>query len=132
MIYLVSSHLESLDISFNIDSQIKRMLFAKDGIVYVPLGIQILKNNLHNRMTSVIPVLVSDFMLLWPVIYRNFNRRLDGILTEICTDDLVNKTGQIGIIAFSFIMLMDLKKHQILSDLELFASSKEVIKRIVS
>jgi hypothetical protein len=129
IIYFVSSYLESLDASSSdISSQIQTMFFATVGIVSVPLGIWMLKNSLHCRAPYVISILVSGFMILLYVVSRNINLPVVGIQIDIGTIDLVTKTVQIGTIAFSIILLRDLKKRQILPDLRLFPSN-DVLKK---
>jgi hypothetical protein len=129
LIYFISSYVESLDVSSSdTGSQIQTMFFATAGIIYVPLGIWMLKNRLHSRAPFVISILVSVFMILLYVASRNINLPVVGIQTDIGAVDLFTKTVQIGIIAFSAILLRDLKKHQILPDSQLFASKKDMKK----
>jgi hypothetical protein len=115
--------METLDASSSVvGSQIQTMFFATAGIVFVPLGIWMLKNRLHSRAPYVMSIIVSVFMIVLYVASRNINLPVVGIQTDIGVIDLATKVIQVGIIAFSAILLRDLKKHQILPDSQLFTS----------
>ena len=123
-IYFISSCVESLDAnSSDVGSQIQTMFFATAGIVYVPLGIWMLKNRLHSRAPYMISILVSVFMIVLYIASRNINLPVVGIQTDVGVIDLATKTIQLGIIAFSAILLRDLKKYQVLPNSQLFANT---------
>jgi cell division protein FtsW (lipid II flippase) len=123
IIYFVSSYMETLDVnSSDVSSQVQTMFFATVGIVYIPLGIWMLKNRLHSRAPYVISILVSIFLIFLYAASRSVNLPVVGIQTDVSVIDLATKTIQVGIIAFSAILLRDLKKHQILHDSQLFAN----------
>ena len=122
-IYFISSYTENLDASSSdVGSQIQTMFFATAGIVYVPLGIWMLKNKLHSRAPYVISILVSVFMIILYIASRKINLPIVGIQTDVGVIDLATKTIQIGIIAFSALLLRDLKKHQVLPNSQLTAN----------
>lgn len=119
IIYFISSYMETLDASsLDVSSQIQTMFFATAGIVYVPLGIWMLKNRLHSRAPYVISILVSVFMIFLYIVSRSINLPVVGIQTDVGVIDLLTKIIQVGIIAFSAILLRDLKKHQVLPDFQ--------------
>jgi bacteriorhodopsin len=128
-IYFVSSYTESFDASSSdVGSQIQTIFFATAGIVYVPLGVWMLKSRLHSRAPYVISILVSVFMVILYVASRNIDLPVVGIQTDVGVIDLATKTIQIGIIAFSSILLRDMNKYQVLPDLRP-SSNKEYLKK---
>lgn len=120
LVYLISSYVENLDANdSDVGSQIQTIFFATAGIVYVLLGIWMLKNRLHRRGPYVTSVLVSAFMIVLYIASRNINLPIVGIQTDVGVIDLSTKAVQAGIITFSTMLLRDLKKHPILSDSQL-------------
>lgn len=115
IIYFTSSYAESADAQNNIGSQIQAMFFGTAGIVYVPLGIWMLKNKLHSRAPYVISILISVFLIILYIASRNINLPIVGIQTDVGAIDLVAKIIQVGIVVISAILLRDLKKEQIIS-----------------
>jgi len=114
MIYFTSSYAESSDAQNDVGSQIQTMFFATAGIVYVPLGIWMLKNKLHSRAPYVISILISAFLIALYILSRNINLPIVGIQTDVGAIDLVAKIIQAAIVAISVILLRDLKKEQIM------------------
>ena len=111
-IYLISSYVENLDsTNSDIGSQIQTIFFAMAGIVCVLLGIWMFKNRLHSRGPYVTSILVSAFMIVLYIASRNINLPIVGIQTDVGVIDLVTKIIQVGIIAFSTMLLRDFKKH---------------------
>ncbi|MHB8601861.1 MAG: hypothetical protein ACYC6W_03735 [Nitrosotalea sp.] len=115
IIYFASSYTESADAQGSVSSQIQTMFFATAGIVYIPLGIWMLKNKLHSRAPYVISILISIFLLVLYIASRNINLPIVGMQTDVGAIDLVTKVIQVGIVATSVILLRDIKKEQILS-----------------
>jgi len=113
IIYLVTSYTQSLE-GNDPGSQIQTMFFATAGIVYIPLGIWMLRNRLHSRGPYVISILVSIFLMALYVASRTINLPLVGVQEDIGTVDIITKIIQIGIIAISVRLVQDLKKEQIL------------------
>jgi len=113
IIYLVTSYAQSLE-GNDPGSQIQTMFFATAGIVYIPLGIWMLRNRLHSRGPYVISILVSIFLMALYVASRTINLPLVGVQEDIGTVDIITKIIQIGIIAISVRLVQDLKKEQIL------------------
>lgn len=133
LIYLISSYVENLDASSSdTGSQIQTIFFAMAGIVYVLLGIWMLKNRLHSRGPYVTSILVSAFMIVLYIVSRNINLPIVGIQTDVGVVDLSTKAIQAGIIAFSAILLRYMKKHPILSDSQLSSNKFDWEKQNVS
>src|SRR5574338_1061460 len=72
IIYFVTSYTQSLE-GNDPGSQIQTMFFATAGIVYIPLGIWMLRNRLHSRGPYVISILVSIFLIVLYVAFRTVN-----------------------------------------------------------
>ena len=113
IIYFLTSYTQSLE-GNDPASQIQTMFFATSGIVYIPLGIWMLRNKLHSRGPYVISILVSMFLVLLYVSSRTINLPVVGIQEDIGIVDIMTKIIQIGIIAISVRLVQDLKKEQIL------------------
>ncbi|MHB8601972.1 MAG: hypothetical protein ACYC6W_09455 [Nitrosotalea sp.] len=125
IIYLISSYAESVGASSSdVGEQIQTMFFATAGIVYIPLGIWILKNRLHSRAPYMISIILSIFLIGLYIVSRNANLPVVGIQTDVGTIDIVTKIIQIGIVAFSAMLLRDLKKEQILPDSSIYDKKK--------
>jgi len=114
IIYFTSSYTESADAQGNVGSQIQTMFFATAGIVYVPLGMWMLKNKLHSRAPYVISILISIFLIILYIASRNISLPIVGMQTDVGAIDLATKVIQVGIVATSVILLRDLKKEQVL------------------
>ena len=121
IIYFVTSYTQSLE-GNDPGSQIQTMFFATSGIVYIPLGMWMLRNRLHSRGPYVISILVSIFLVVLYVASRTINLPVVGIQTDVGILDLASKTIQLGIIVFSTMLLRDLKKYPVLPNSQLFAN----------
>ncbi len=113
IIYFVTSYTQSLE-GNDPGSQIQTMFFATAGIVYIPLGIWMLRNRLHSRGPYVISILVSIFLMVLYVASRTINLPVVGVQEDIGTVDIITKIIQIGIIAISVRLVQELKKEQLL------------------
>lgn len=113
IIYFITSYTQSLE-GNDLGSQIQTMFFATAGIVYIPLGIWMLRNRLHSRGPYVISILVSIFLMVLYIASRTINLPVVGIQEDIGTVDIITKIIQIGIIAISVRLVQDLKKEQLL------------------
>ena len=111
IIYFVTSYTQSLE-GNDPGSQIQTMFFATAGIVYIPLGIWMLRNRLHSRGPYVISILVSIFLMVLYVASRIINLPVVGVQEDIGTIDIITKIIQIGIIAISVRLVQELKKEQ--------------------
>lgn len=112
IIYFVTSYTQSLE-GNDSGSQIQAMFFATVGIVYIPMGMWMLRNRLHSRGPYVISILVSVFLVVLYVVSRTTNLPIVGIQTDIGIVDIITKIIQVGIIAISVRLVQDLKKEQI-------------------
>lgn len=112
-IYFVTSYTQSLE-GNDPGSQIQTMFFATAGIVYIPLGIWMLRNRLHSRGPYVISILVSIFLVVLYVASRTISLPLVGIQKDMGMIDIITKIIQAGIIAISVRLVQELKKEQIL------------------
>ena len=113
IIYFVTSYTQSLE-GNDPGSQIQTMFFATAGIVYIPLGMWMLRNKLHSRGPYVISILVSIFLVLLYVASRTINLPVVGVQEDIGAVDIATKIIQVGIISISVRLVQDLKKEQIL------------------
>lgn len=113
IIYFVTSYTQSLEGS-DPGSQIQTMFFATSGIVYIPLGMWMLRNRLHSRGPYVISILISIFLVMLYVASRTINLPIVGIQGDVGIVDIITKIIQVGIIAISVRLVQDLKKEQIL------------------
>ncbi|CUR52199.1 membrane protein of unknown function [Nitrosotalea devaniterrae] len=113
IIYFITSYTQSLE-GNSTDSQIQTMFFATAGIVYIPLGMWMLRNRLHSRGPYVISILVSILLVVLYVASRTINLPIVGIQTDVGTVDVITKIIQVGIIAISARLVQDLKKEQVL------------------
>jgi uncharacterized membrane protein YiaA len=113
IIYFVTSYTQSLE-GNDLGSQIQTMFFATAGIVYIPLGIWMLRNRLHSRGPYVISILVSIFLMVLYVASRTINLPVVGVQEDIGTVDIITKIIQIGIITISVRLVQELKKEQLL------------------
>lgn len=113
IIYFVTSYTQSLE-GNDPGSQIQTMFFATAGIVYIPLGIWMLRNRLHSRGPYVISILVSILLVVLYVVSRTIDLPVVGIQKDIGMVDIITKIIQVGIIAISVRLVQELKKEQIL------------------
>lgn len=113
IIYFITSYTQSLE-GNNPGSQIQTMFFATAGIVYIPLGMWMLRNKLHSRGPYIISILVSIVLVVLYAASRTINLPIVGIQTDIGIVDIITKIIQVGIIAISVRLMQDLKKEQVL------------------
>jgi len=113
IIYFATSYAQSLE-GNDTSSKIQSMFFATSGIVYIPLGMWMLRNRLHSRGPYVISILVSIFLVVLYVASRTINLPIVGIQTDVGLIDIITKVIQVGIIAISVRLVQDLKKEQVL------------------
>lgn len=112
IIYFITSYTQSLE-GNDPGSQIQTMFFATAGIVYIPLGIWMLRNRLHSRGPYVISILISIFLLVLYFASRTINLPIVGVQEDVGTVDIITKIIQIGIIAISVRLVQELKKEQL-------------------
>lgn len=116
IIYFITSYTQSLE-GNDPGSQIQTMFFATAGIVYIPLGMWMLRNRLHSRGPYVISILVSIVLVVLYTASRTINLPIVGIQTDVGIVDIITKIIQVGIITISVRLVQDLKKEQVLPTL---------------
>jgi hypothetical protein len=111
-IYFVTAYSQMQE-SSNLPSQIQTMLFATAAIVYLPLGIWMIKNNLHSRAPYVIASLVSIALIGLYVSSRTVSLPLVGIQEDVGIVDILAKITQGSIVVISLLLLQNWKKQKI-------------------
>ena len=111
-IYFVTAYSQMQE-SSNLPSQIQTMLFATAAIVYLPLGIWMIKNNLHSRAPYVIASLVSIALIGLYVLSRTVSLPLVGIQEDVGIVDILAKITQGSIVVISLLLLQNWKKQKI-------------------
>ena len=111
-IYFVTAYSQMQE-SSDIPSLIQTMLFATAAIVYLPLGIWMIKNNLHSRAPYVIASLVSIALIGLYVVSRTVSLPLVGIQEDVGMVDILAKITQGSIIVISLLLLRNWKNAKI-------------------
>lgn len=111
-IYFVTAYSQMQE-SSDVPSQIQTMLFATAAIVYLPLGIWMIKNNLHSRAPYVIASLVSIALIGLYVVSRTVSLPLVGIQEDVGMVDILAKITQGSIIVISLLLLRNWKNAKI-------------------
>ena len=111
-IYFVTAYSQMQE-SSNLPSQIQTMLFATAAIVYLPLGIWMIKNNLHSRAPYVIASLVSIALIGLYVLSRTVSLPIVGIQEDVGIVDILAKITQGSIVVISLLLLQNWKKEKI-------------------
>src|SRR5579863_3705793 len=111
-IYFVTAYSQMRE-SSDIPSQIQTMLFATAAIVYLPLGIWMIKNRLHSRAPYVIASLISVALIGLYVASRTISLPLVGIQNDIGMTDVLVKITQSVIVVVSLLLLRNWKKEKI-------------------
>ncbi len=107
-IYFVTAYSQMQE-SSDIPSKIQTMLFETAAIVYLPLGIWMIKNNLHSRAPYVIASLVSIALIGLYVVSRTVSLPLVGIQEDVGIVDVLAKITQGSIIVISLLLLRNWK-----------------------
>ena len=111
-IYFVTAYSQMQE-SSNLPSQVQTMLFATAAIVYLPLGIWMIKNNLHSRAPYVIASLVSIALIGLYVLSRTVSLPIVGIQADVGIVDILAKITQGSIVVISLLLLQNWKKQKI-------------------
>lgn len=111
-IYFVTAYSQMQE-SSNLPSQVQTMLFATAAIVYLPLGIWMIKNNLHSRAPYVIASLVSIVLIGLYVLSRTVSLPLVGMQEDVGIVDILAKITQGSIVVISLLLLHNWKKQKI-------------------
>lgn len=107
-IYFVTAYSQMQE-SSDVPSQIQTMLFTTAAIVYLPLGIWMIKNNLHSRAPYVIASLVSLALIGLYAVSRTVSLPLVGIQEDVGIVDILAKITQGSIIVISLLLLRNWK-----------------------
>lgn len=107
-IYFVTAYSQMQE-SSDVPSQIQTMLFTTAAIVYLPLGIWMIKNNLHSRAPYVIASLVSLALIGLYALSRTVSLPLVGIQEDVGIVDILAKITQGSIIVISLLLLRNWK-----------------------
>ena len=111
-IYFVTAYSQMQE-SRDISSQIQTMLFATAAIVYLPLGIWMIKSNLHSRAPYVIASLISIVLIGLYVISRTISLPIVGMQEDVGIVDILAKITQGSIVVISLRLLQNWKKEKI-------------------
>src|ERR1700752_1542312 len=103
-IYFVTAYSQMKE-SSDAGSQIQTMLFTTAAIVYLPLGIWMIKNRLHSRAPYVMASLISVALIGLYVVSRTISLPLVGIQNDIGTTDILAKITQSAIVVASLLLL---------------------------
>ncbi len=87
-IYFVTAYSQMQE-SSDASSQIQTMLFATAAISYIPLGMWMIKNNLHSRAPYVITSLVSIALIGLYVASRTISLPIVGIQEDVGIIDIL-------------------------------------------
>ncbi len=97
----------------DVSSQIQTMLFTTAAIMYLPLGIWMIKNNLHSRAPYVIASLISIALIGLYVASRTVSLPVVGIQDDVGLIDILSKVTQGSIVVISLLLLRNWKKEKI-------------------
>jgi hypothetical protein len=111
-IYFVTAYSQIKE-SDNVGSQIQSMLFTTAAIMYLPLGIWMIKNKLHSRAPYVIASIISIALVGLYVASRTISLPLVGIQSDIGVIDILAKITQGALVVVSLLLLRNWKKEKI-------------------
>lgn len=111
-IYFVTAYSQMQE-SSDLPSQVQTMLFATAAIVYLPLGIWMIQNNLQRRTPYVIASLISITLIGLYVLSRTVSLPLVGIQEDVGIIDILAKITQGSIVVISLLLLQNWKKEKI-------------------
>ena len=93
--------------------QLQTLFFAVSGIMFLPLGIWMLRNKIHSRGPYVISAIISISLILLYVASRTTNLPAVGIQEDVGPLDIFSKIIQGGVVSLCFILLPHIKKVQL-------------------
>lgn len=111
-IYFVTAY-SQIQESSDLPSQVQTMLFATAAIVYLPLGIWIMKNNRQSRTPYIVASLISIALIGLYVLSRTVSLPLVGIQEDVGIVDILAKITQGSIVVISLLLLQNWKKEKI-------------------
>ena len=92
--------------------QLQTLFFAVSGIMFLPLGIWMLRNRVHTRGPYVISAIISVSLILLYVASRTVNLPAVGIQEDVGPLDIFSKVIQGGVVSLCLILLPHIKKEQ--------------------
>jgi len=111
-IYFVTAYSQMKE-SGDASSKIQTMLFATAAILYLPLGMWMIKNRLHSRAPYVIASLISFALIGLYVVSRTTPLPVVGIQEDIGMIDVISKITQGSIIIMSVMLIRNWNKEKI-------------------
>ena len=112
-IYFLAAYFESAEFNAELAAQIETMFFTTAGILYLPLGVWMLKNGFNSRAPYIMAILGSVALIGLYVASRMISLPVVGKQDDLGVLDIASKVLQVAIIAISVILLPKLKKAQI-------------------
>lgn len=113
VIYFVAAYFESAEFNTELGAQIETMFFTIAGILYLPLGIWMLKNGFNSRAPYVMAIIGSVALIGLYAASRMIALPVVGKQDDIGMLDISSKVLQVAIIAVSSILIPKLRKAQI-------------------
>lgn len=92
--------------------QLQTLFFAVSGIIFVPLGIWMLKNKIHSRGPYVLSAIIAVSLILLYIASRTINLPAVGIQEDIGPLDIFSKVIQGGVIVLCLMLLPHIKREQ--------------------
>lgn len=89
------------------------MLFVTAALTYLPLGIWMLKNNLHTRAPYVITILVSVGLIGLYIASREISLPVVGVQDDVGMIDIISKATQGALVVISLLLLRKWNKEKI-------------------
>ncbi len=113
VIYFVAAYFESAEFNTELAAQIETMFFTTAGILYLPLGIWMLKNGFNSRAPYIMAIIGSVALIGLYAASRMVALPVVGKQDDFGALDIASKVLQVVIIIISVILLPKLKKAQI-------------------
>lgn len=111
-IYFVTAYSQMKE-SDDAASQVQTMLFTTAAIIYLPLGIWMVKNRLHSRAPYVIASLISIALIGLYIASRTMVLPIVGIQGDVGLIDILSKVTQGSIIVVSLLLLRNWNREKI-------------------
>ncbi|MDE1725748.1 MAG: hypothetical protein KGH89_00600 [Thaumarchaeota archaeon] len=111
-IYFVTAYSQMQE-SSDIGSQIQTMTFTTAAVSYLPLGIWMIKNNLHSRAPYVIASMISIALIGLYVASRTTSLPIVGVQGDVGIVDILCKVTQGAIVVVSLLLLRNWNKEKI-------------------
>ena len=113
VIYFLAAYFESAEFNTELAAQIETMFFTTAGILYLPLGIWMIKNGFNSRAPYIMAIIGSVSLIGLYVASRMVALPVVGKQDDLGPLDIASKVLQVAIIVISVILLPKLKKAQI-------------------